>query len=123
MAEPQSSVNIQPQKARLNFSSNSGGGGGVELHNFLQRIKMYEQPTVQPQSNVLGILSIVFAILGIFFLGIVFVPLAFLCAITATYQAVKKQASLVIAILAWILTIVGLITSPVLLATIGISAS
>lgn len=84
---------------------------------------MSEQPTVQPQSNVLGILSIVFAILGIFFLGIVFVPLAFLCAITATYQAVKKQASLVIAILAWILTIVGLMTSPVLLATIGISAS
>lgn len=64
---------------------------------------MSEQPTVQPQSNVLGILSIVFAILGIFFLGIVFVPLAFLCAIAATYQAVKKQASLVIAILAWIL--------------------
>nr|WP_314120266.1 hypothetical protein [uncultured Campylobacter sp.] len=84
---------------------------------------MSEQPTVQPQSNVLGILSIVFAILGIFFLGIVFVPLAFLCAIAATYQAVKKQASLIIAILAWILTIVGLITSPVLLATIGISAS
>ena len=80
---------------------------------------MSEQPTVQPQSNVLGILSIVFAILGIFFLGIVFVPLAFLCAIAA----VKKQASLVIAILAWILTIVGLMTSPVLLATIGISAS
>lgn len=79
---------------------------------------MSEQPTVQPQSNVLGILSIVFAILGI-----VFVPLAFLCAIAATYQAVKKQASLVIAILAWILTIVGLMTSPVLLATIGISAS
>ena len=48
---------------------------------------MSEQPTVQAQSNVLGILSIVFAILGIFFLGIVFVPLAFLCAIAATYQA------------------------------------
>lgn len=111
------------QKSRLDFSSNSGGGGGENYTNFLQRIKMSEQPTVQPQSNVLGILSIVFAILGIFFLGIVFVPLAFLCAIAATYQAVKKQASLVIAVLAWILTIVGLMTSPVLLATIGISAS
>jgi len=33
---------------------------------------MSEQQIIQPQSNVIGILAIVFAIIGIFLLGIVF---------------------------------------------------
>lgn len=84
---------------------------------------MLEQQIIQPQSNVIGILAIVFAIIGIFLLDIVFVPLAFILSIVATYQATKKKASLIIAVLAWVLTIVGLATSPVLLAAIGIGSS
>ena len=82
---------------------------------------MSEQIT--PQSNLFGILAIVFAILGIFFLGIVFVPLAILLSAVATYKAVKKQSSLIVAIIAWILTIIGLFTSPLLLATLGFTSA
>lgn len=53
---------------------------------------MEEQKVIVVQnSNLAGILAIVFAILGIFFLAIVFVPLAVLLAIFATYKAVKKN--------------------------------
>ena len=54
---------------------------------------MEEQKVIVVQnSNLVGILAIVFAILGIFFLAIVFVPLAILLAIFTTYKAVKKPA-------------------------------
>lgn len=80
---------------------------------------------VQGRSNVVGILAIVFAILGIFFLGFVFVPLAFLLTIITTIQAVKRKdtTSIIIAVLAWIFVFVGLMTSPMLLALIGFGAS
>lgn len=80
---------------------------------------------VQGRSNVVGILAIVFAILGIFFLGFVFVPLAFLLTIITTIQAVKRKdtTSIIIAVLAWIFVFVGLMTSPMLLALIGFGGS
>lgn len=80
---------------------------------------------VQGRSNVVGILAIVFAILGIFFLGFVFVPLAFLLTIITTIQAVKRKdtTSIIIAVLAWIFVFVGLMTSPMLLALISFGGS
>ena len=84
---------------------------------------MEEQKVIVVQnSNLVGILAIVFAILGIFFLAIVFVPLAILLAIFATYKAVKKAGSLIVAIIAWILIIVAIATSPTLWVFLGISS-
>ncbi|NLY03746.1 MAG: hypothetical protein GXZ15_02730 [Campylobacter sp.] len=62
---------------------------------------------VKGKSNVVGILAIVFAIIGIFFLGIVFVPLALILTIITTIQAIKRRevSSIVIAVVAWILTL------------------
>lgn len=82
---------------------------------------MSEQQQFVPQSNTMGILAIVFAILGIFFLGIIFVPLALLFSIIAFYQASKKRASWVIPIIAVILTVIAFWTSPTLWAIFGIS--
>ena len=85
---------------------------------------MEEQKVIVVQnSNLVGILAIVFAILGIFFLAIVFVPLAILLAIFATYKAVKKTGSLIVAIIAWILIIVAIATSPTLWAILGIGSA
>lgn len=85
---------------------------------------MEEQKVIVVQnSNLVGILAIVFAILGIFFLAIVFVPLAVLLAIFATYKAVKKTGSLIVAIIAWILIIVAIATSPTFWAIFGISSA
>lgn len=85
---------------------------------------MEEQKIIVVQnSNLVGILAIVFAILGIFFLAIVFVPLAILLAIFATYKAVKKAGSLIVAIIAWILIVVAIATSPTLWAILGISSA
>lgn len=85
---------------------------------------MEEQKIIVVQnSNLVGILAIVFAILGIFFFAIVFVPLAVLLAIFATYKAVKKTGSLIVAIIAWILIIVAIATSPTLWAIFGVSAA
>ena len=85
---------------------------------------MEEQKVIVVQnSNLVGILAIVFAILGIFFLAIVFVPLAVLLAIFATYKAVKKAGSLIVAIIAWILITVAIATSPTLWVILGISSA
>jgi hypothetical protein len=72
-----------------------------------------------------GIFACVFAVLGILFLGIVFVPLAFIVAIIGTVLAVKAKeiASIGVNILAWILVLIGFATSPLLVAAIGIGAS
>lgn len=73
----------------------------------------------QNSGNTAGILAIVFAILGIFFLGILFVPLAFICAIIATIRAVKGVASKLVAVISWILIIIAFATSPMLLGMLG----
>ena len=72
-----------------------------------------------------GIIACVCAVLGILFLGFIFVPLAALVALFGTIIAIKNKnvAGIGINIFAWILIIIGLFTSPVLLTMIGIAGS
>ena len=65
---------------------------------------------------VAGIIACVLAILGILFLGTVFVPIAAFVATFGTIIAVKNKnnAGIGVNVLAWVLTIVGVYTSPVL---------
>ncbi len=72
-----------------------------------------------------GFIACVLAVLGILLLGKIFVPIAFIVAIIGTIIAVKNKnsAGIGINILAWVLTLIGLFTSPVLLGIIGIAGS
>ena len=72
-----------------------------------------------------GIIACVLAVLGILFLGMVFVPLAAITALIGTIIAIKNKniRGIGINILAWILTLIGLLTSPLLLAAIGLGAT
>ncbi|KGQ70352.1 hypothetical protein A1D23_10520 [Chelonobacter oris] len=74
---------------------------------------------------IAGIIACVLAVLGILFLGIVFVPLAALVAVFATVIAVKNKnmAGIGVSVLAWILTLVGLFTSPLLLGMLGLAGA
>lgn len=74
---------------------------------------------------VAGIIACVLAVLGILFLGIVFVPIAAIVAIFGTVIAIKNKnnAGIGVNALAWVLIISGVFTSPVLLTVIGIAAS
>jgi hypothetical protein len=74
---------------------------------------------------VAGIIACVLAVLGILFFGTIFVPLAAIVAIFGTIIAIKNKngAGIGVNVLAWLLTIVGLATSPVLLGIIGFTAS
>ena len=69
---------------------------------------------------VAGIIACVLAVLGVFTIGIIFVPLAVIVAILGTVIAVKNKSLPGIGanVLAWILTLVGLYTSPLLLIAI-----
>ena len=71
-----------------------------------------------------GIIACVLAILGIFTIGFVFIPLAAIVALVGTIVAIINGniGGIGIAILAWILTFVGLILSPVLLSALGLAA-
>jgi hypothetical protein len=79
----------------------------------------------QGTGMVAGIIACVLAVLGILFLGTIFVPIAATVAIFGTIIAVKNKngAGIGINVLAWVLTIIGLITSPLLLTIIGVSSS
>ncbi|OZB35493.1 MAG: hypothetical protein B7X44_09725 [Halothiobacillus sp. 15-55-196] len=79
----------------------------------------------QGTGTVAGIIASVLAVLGILFLGFIFVPIAAIVALIGTIIAIKNKnwAGIGVNVLAWVLTIVGLITSPVLLGIIGFSAS
>lgn len=72
-----------------------------------------------------GIIACVCAVLGILFLGFIFVPLAVIAALFGTVIAVKNKntAGIGINIFAWVLILIGFSTSPVLLGIIGIAAS
>ena len=63
-----------------------------------------------------GIIACVLGGIGILFFGIIFVPLAFIAAIIGTIAAVKHKNPTVIWInaLAWVLTVIGFFTSPLL---------
>ena len=71
-----------------------------------------------------GIIACALAVLGILFLGVVFVPLAALVALLGTVIAVKHKnmKSIGVNVLAWVLTLIGFVTSPMLLMMIGIGA-
>ena len=79
----------------------------------------------QKTGMVAGIIACVLAVLGILFLGTVFVPIAAIVALIGTIIAVKNKngPGIGVNVLAWVLTIVGLFTSPVLLTIIGVSTS
>lgn len=72
-----------------------------------------------------GIIACVLAVLGILFLGFVFVPLAIVVAIIGTIIAIKNKNTVGIGInvLAWVLIVAGLFTSPILLGMIGLGIS
>ncbi len=69
-----------------------------------------------------GIIACILAICGILFLGIVFVPLAAIVALVGTIVAIKNTnlSGIAICVLAWILVLIGLVTSPLLLGVLGI---
>jgi len=68
-----------------------------------------------------GIIACILAVLGIFTIGMVFVPLAAIVALVGTIIAVKNAhwGGIGVNVLAWVLTLVGLFTSPALLAVLG----
>ncbi len=72
-----------------------------------------------------GIIACILAICGILFLGIVFIPLAVIVALVGTIVAIKNSnlSGIGICVLAWVLIVIGFITSPLLLAAIGIGVS
>ena len=72
---------------------------------------------------IAGIIACILAVLGILFFGTIFVPLAALVAIFGTIIAIKNRnwAGIGVNALAWVLTIIGLITSPMLLGIIGMA--
>lgn len=74
---------------------------------------------------VAGIIACVLAVLGILFLGIVFVPLAAVVALIGTIIAIKNKniAGIGVNILAWVLVVIGLMTSPVLLVALGLAGA
>jgi len=73
---------------------------------------------------VAGIIACVLAVLGIFTLGTIFVPMAAVVALLGTIIAIKNKnvAGIGVNVLASVLIIIGLFTSPVLLGLIGLSS-
>ena len=70
-----------------------------------------------------GIIACILAVLGILFLGTIFVPIAAIVALIGSIIAIKNKnlAGIGVNLLAWVLTIIGLFTSPILLGIIGLS--
>lgn len=79
----------------------------------------------QKKGMTAGIIASVLAVLGILFLGVVFIPLAIIVALLGTFISIKNKntAGIGVNILAWILIIVGFVTSPALLMVIGLSGA
>ena len=77
----------------------------------------------QKTGMVAGVIACVLAVIGTLSLGTIFVPIAAIVALVGTIIAVKNKngAGIGVSILAWVLVIVGLFTSPVLLVIIGLS--
>ena len=67
-----------------------------------------------------GILGCIFAVLGILFLGVIFVPIAFVITCCGMFIAVKHRNSAGIGLnsLSALLTIIGFFTSPILMFTL-----
>lgn len=71
-----------------------------------------------------GVIACALAVLGIVTIGFVFVPLAALLACIGTVIAIKDQSGAGIGVnaLAWVLTLLGVMTSPSLLILLGVAA-
>lgn len=65
---------------------------------------------------IIGGAAVVFGILGIFSMGYIFVPLALICSLIALFLGQMSWA-----FIGLLLTVAGLLTSPVLLAALGIA--
>lgn len=76
-----------------------------------------EQPEEAETKPLMGWAAVGFGLLGIFSKGYIFVPLAFLCSLLALFM---RQGAW--AFVGLLLTVVGLATSPVLLALLGLGA-
>ena len=72
---------------------------------------------------VAGIIACILAVLGILFLGIIFVPLAAIVALIGTIIAVKNRnmAGIGVNVLAWILVLFGFFPSPILMMALGVT--
>ena len=79
----------------------------------------------QKKGMTAGIIASVLAVLGILFLGVVFIPIAIIVALLGTFISIKNKntAGIGVNVLAWVLIIVGFITSPALLMVIGLSGA
>lgn len=81
-----------------------------------------QQEVMEKQGTgmIAGIIACVLAVLGILTLGTIFVPLAAIVALIGTIIAFKNKngAGIGVNVLAWVLTIVGFYTSPILLGII-----
>jgi len=75
-----------------------------------------DEPNAQQGIPVMGGAAIGFGILGIFTKGYIFVPLAFISSAVALFMGNVSWA-----FVGFLLAVAGLLTSPVLLAMIGIS--
>lgn len=88
-----------------------------------------EQVAVAPQNRgtglIAGVIACVLAVLGILFLGIVFVPLATVVAVVGTVIAIKNRnaAGIGVNMLAWVLILLGFFTSPLLLGALGVAVT
>jgi multisubunit Na+/H+ antiporter MnhG subunit len=65
----------------------------------------------------MGWLAVGFGVLGIFTNGTIFVPLAFICSVVALFMGQGAWA-----FGGLLLSVIGLLTSPVLLALLGLGA-
>ena len=83
------------------------------------------QPQRKRLGTIPGIIACIFAALGILTLGIVFVPLAALIALLGTVLAIisRNLTAAGINALAWVLVVVGFITSPVLMMAVGLTTA
>ena len=72
---------------------------------------------------IAGIISCILATLGILFFGTFFILIAVIIAFIGTIKAIKNMniAGIGVNILAWLLIIFGLVTSPMLLTIVGLS--
>ena len=73
-------------------------------------------PQPRDPAPIAGYLAIGLALLGIFSVGYIFVPLAFLASIIALFSG-----QIILGIFGILLSIAGLLTSPVLLTLVGLA--
>ena len=69
-------------------------------------------------------LACMFAILGIFLLGLLFIPPALICVFIGTFCAIKNRnvTSLITCIVAWILIVIAIGVSPTILLMLSLAS-